>query len=492
MNPARQDREALLAAAPIALQDGEDAAVRAGLEGVLRAKPDDELALHWYALLLRAANDRAVALRALEKGGAARTTNPGLAQLYAQIVLEAGLPAEVWFERAAALAPGNADVRLGLGSARFAAGNGAAARSELVSLLAGNPGWEAGHRQYAHLSSLLGDAQNGLFTVDRALSAHPDAGGLHLLAIDLLRSAERFDAMLERVDAALARFGDNAELQLNRAIALDSTGRTHLAAPIFRSLGQPHQPHHAIARLRHLLRAGDAPGAARELEPWIARAGAEAFWPYAALAWRLTDDSRAQWLEGQDGLYRVIDLDPAELQLDALAAHLRGLHEGAGRFLDQSVRGGTQTDGPLLARLDPVIVNLHRVLAEAVGNHVRQLPAADPSHPVLRERRDRAVRFAGSWSVRLEGAGFHASHHHPQGWISSALYVAVPSGLGGDDGRLALGESPADLGLGLPPRAVIEPRPGRLVLFPSTMWHGTRPFGMGERMTVAFDVARTC
>ena len=37
---------------------------------------------------------------------------------------------------------------------------------------------------------------------------------------------------------------------------------------------------------------------------------------------------------------------------------------------------------------------------------------------------------------------------------------------------------------------MIEPKPGRLVLFPSTMWHGTEPFAAGERLTVAFDVAR--
>jgi len=42
----------------------------------------------------------------------------------------------------------------------------------------------------------------------------------------------------------------------------------------------------------------------------------------------------------------------------------------------------------------------------------------------------------------------------------------------------------------LPPIRTIEPKPGRLVLFPSTMWHGTRPFDAGERLTVAFDVKR--
>jgi len=36
---------------------------------------------------------------------------------------------------------------------------------------------------------------------------------------------------------------------------------------------------------------------------------------------------------------------------------------------------------------------------------------------------------------------------------------------------------------------LIEPKPGRLALFPSWMWHGTRPFAEGERITVAFDVA---
>ena len=43
---------------------------------------------------------------------------------------------------------------------------------------------------------------------------------------------------------------------------------------------------------------------------------------------------------------------------------------------------------------------------------------------------------------------------------------------------------------GLAPLQVIEPKPGRLVLFPSNMWHGTRPFPQGERLTVAFDIAR--
>ncbi|HEV2043240.1 MAG TPA: putative 2OG-Fe(II) oxygenase [Sphingomicrobium sp.] len=43
--------------------------------------------------------------------------------------------------------------------------------------------------------------------------------------------------------------------------------------------------------------------------------------------------------------------------------------------------------------------------------------------------------------------------------------------------------------LDLDARRVVEPRPGRLVLFPSYLWHGTIPFaaGAGDRLTAAFD-----
>ena len=38
-------------------------------------------------------------------------------------------------------------------------------------------------------------------------------------------------------------------------------------------------------------------------------------------------------------------------------------------------------------------------------------------------------------------------------------------------------------------RRAIQPKPGRLVLFPSYMWHGTIPFHADAvRTTIAFDV----
>jgi predicted 2-oxoglutarate/Fe(II)-dependent dioxygenase YbiX len=57
-------------------------------------------------------------------------------------------------------------------------------------------------------------------------------------------------------------------------------------------------------------------------------------------------------------------------------------------------------------------------------------------------------------------------------------------------GWLALGLAPPELQLDLPASGFVEPKAGRLVLFPSTMWHSTVPFEQGERLTIAFDVKR--
>jgi hypothetical protein len=240
------------------------------------------------------------------------------------------------------------------------------------------------------------------------------------------------------------------------------------------------------------LRNGRIDDAIALIDVELAGPQAPAVWPYAAAAWRLAGDPRWQWLEGDERQVAVTDLAGALPPLDMLATRLRSLHIAKGTYLDQSVRGGTQTDGPLFSRVEPEIRVTRAAVAAAVRTYVAQLPPVDPRHPLLGPRRDRPIRFSGSWSVRLRGAGFHAGHVHPQGWISSALYVALPQAQPGEApnaGWLSLGQPQKELGVALDPYRLIEPKPGRLVLFPSWTWHGTIPFAEGERLTVAFDVA---
>jgi hypothetical protein len=200
-----------------------------------------------------------------------------------------------------------------------------------------------------------------------------------------------------------------------------------------------------------------------------------------------------EWLEGDPRLVGIYDLADRIPDLDALVARLRTLHRWTHQPLLQSVRGGTQTDAQLFPRIEPELRSLRRLISEIVAAHIAQLPPRDPAHPMLSHRRDARVRFTGSWSVRLTGGGRHVAHIHPMGWFSSALYLVLPppETRGPEPaGWLALGEPPAELNLDLPPLRLVEPKPGRLVLFPSIMWHGTRAFAAGERLTVAFDVAK--
>jgi hypothetical protein len=247
-----------------------------------------------------------------------------------------------------------------------------------------------------------------------------------------------------------------------------------------------------IWRIRHLLRSGRITDAIAAIDTELKSENAPAVWPYAAVAWRLAGDPRWAWLEGDlDRLVSVIDLAPELPDLGQLEWTLRQLHHAKGEYLDQSVRGGSQTDGPLFSRIDPAIRQLRAAIVGAVETYVHNLPPPDANHPLLGQRRDRRVRFAGSWSVLLRGGGYHSNHVHPQGWISSALYVALPRHSSSEldqAGWLTLGEPQKELGVDLPPFRYVEPRAGQLVLFPSWMWHGTIPFEAGERLTVAFDV----
>ena len=82
------------------------------------------------------------------------------------------------------------------------------------------------------------------------------------------------------------------------------------------------------------------------------------------------------------------------------------------------------------------------------------------------------------------------NHFHPEGWLSSAFYVQVPEEAGDATlkrGWLKFGE-PGQAASVLAPTGYVQPQPGRLVLFPSYLWHGTTALTQDTvRLTVAFD-----
>ncbi|WP_283420162.1 putative 2OG-Fe(II) oxygenase [Sphingopyxis sp. Geo48] len=480
--------------ARLALDEGEE---EQALPLVLAAasRADTARLWQWAGLLQRGLDAHADAIDSFAKAARLAPDDASIAHGRARVAFEAGLDAVALFEAAERLGPPNGDVLIGLAAARWAAGQGEAAEAALDAIVAQVPLWLQGHMQLAQLRALMGRREAATASFERALAQEPGAAALWRGLLDLHLQREDHIAQVEVVARAVAAGVAEADVADHAAIAAAELGQADRADRLFEALpDEAMRIGTRIWQVRHLLRSGRFTQAGPIVDAEIEAGGARraAVWPYALLLWRLTDDPRYAWLGGDPGFVRTFDFRDRLPPLDALAAHLRTLHVARSEYLDQSVRGGTQTDGPLFSRIDPVTQALRAAVVGAVNAYLAALPAADPAHPLLGVRRDRRRRFAGSWSVRLRGAGYHENHVHPQGWISSALYVALPEKRPGDApeaGWLTLGEPQAALGLDLPPTRMVEPVAGRLVLFPSWMWHGTRPFVEGERLTVAFDVA---
>lgn len=307
----------------------------------------------------------------------------------------------------------------------------------------------------------------------------------------------RYEEAAATAENGARQFPDNPGFG---ALAAFATGMLGEAGPALDRIERAYRdrddlPMHWMTQLA--LRAGRPERAAELAEAATAeQPDNQAAWSTLGVAWRLLDDPREHWLCDYDQLVMITDVPPPDGSLNPgdyareVAAALDPLHQTGAEPGDQSLRGGTQTSGRLFDRPEPAIAKFREAVRSAAEKAVAALPD-DPGHPFLR-RKSKHLDFAGSWSVRLRGGGgYHVPHFHVQGWMSSAYYARLPetgeAGRQRHEGWIQFGAPPNVYGLDLPPRRIVEPVPGRLVLFPSYMWHGTVPFDEGDRLTAAFD-----
>jgi tetratricopeptide (TPR) repeat protein len=350
------------------------------------------------------------------------------------------------------------------------------------------------HRKYNDLLYRLGRNEEFLASYNRA----PRAKDLLLDKAQFLLNTDRWEEAKSCFETALSRYGDDRQAALGIGLsflkgnliaeaieALDvAAGRYSDSADIYCNLAiawaQGRDGHKAIQAVRRGL----------EIDPLSQTSLA-----VLGTCLRLTGNAEDEKLNGYDEFIRVFDLEPPPDFPDMAAfnaeliAELAKLHPKTGAYLRQSLRGGTQTIDNLLDAGLPLVKMLRMQIQKAVGQYIAGL-REDRGHPLLSRRR-RGFRFLGSWSSRLCEKGFHINHLHPGGWISSCYYAEVPQ-IAADraqkQGWIKFGQP--SFSCGLDARYSIQPVPGRLILFPSYMWHGTTPFYQDQsRTTVAFDVA---
>jgi hypothetical protein len=442
------------------------------------------------AIAARNAQRMEDAMAAVTTAAALSPDDPTIAFMHAQIAFETGRECVALFDRALALSPDDALLVRNAAAALADSGALAEAEARLVARLALHPDWLDGHKSLCALRVTGGQGVGFDRSFTDACALMPHSLTLRLGWFHERAKARDWDGARAVIDDGESALGAHRAFVIARAYLAAESGAGADDEHLFDAIADLGDPGTDLAHVRHHLR-GQRPERAEAIAlRHVAGPSARSFWPYLSIIWRLTNDRRAHWLDGDPPIVGVFDLDITDAERAALASVLRTLHRTRAPFLDQSVRGGTQTSGQVLFHHDPIIQRARQKCAAAVRTYIDALPPADPTHPLLSQDRT-SFGLAGSWSVLLNGQGHHASHTHPAGWISSAFYVSIPNTADAGPapaGWIEFGVPPADLGLKLDPVLSVEPKAGRLVLFPSTTWHHTVPFAWGERLTIAFDI----
>lgn len=441
--------------------------------------------------------------------------------------------------RAAELAPGSADALAELALTHLAAGDLELAETSLRRSL----GRGRSPKALANLGAVLqyrGHLAEAEGLYREYLSAEPGDSEVRCNLVSLLLDAGRGQAALAECEAAATACPGDPSIDAARGGALLALGRPAEAlAPLRSALDRaPGDDLAAVNLSVALAETGDAEGARRVLESAVARnpdnaratadlmslrAGAgdaaaavalgRAFLAHhpgerlvvAALGyalWDAGDDAAAGRLLGFGdagaGLVQVFDPDslPAPDPRPAREAIARRLASDPSLVrspVSKSTRDGGQT-GELYLHRERELATLDARFRAAVAAYTERVVAAGfAAEPVMAGAS--AAFSLRAWGTLLPAGGRQLPHQHPLGWLSAVYYVAVPPamGAGGDDpeaGWLEFGPPPSRYGFRRPvPVTRVEPVEGRLVMFPSYLYHATRPFsGAGDRVSVAVDV----
>lgn len=381
---------------------------------------------------------------------------------------------------------------------RLACGDLAGAEDAYRRALQRAPGNEVIANEYADLLWMRdGDVEAGQVVLDQAFHGGGHPAPLLLAKAKLYQSAGQAERGCDLLAKAAERMPDDVAVQLAAAQAALESDRIEEAdrlVTIAHALA-PGVP--AILNEMVIIRL--AQGRAAEALALARQALEEApedqsLWGWAATAARACGDPLYEELYDYERMVGVYELEAPpgwpsrEAFLAELAATLSRLHVFDQHPSAQSLRNGSQTLYRLTGSDEPVLKAFFQALDAPIRAHMAGMgEGRDP----VRRRNTGDYRIEGAWSVRLKPGGFHRDHFHPEGWLSSAFYVETPeAALDRQDrqGWIRFGQPPFRTDPPLAAEHYVRPKPGRLVLFPSYMWHGTVPFTTDERrMTIAFD-----
>ncbi|MDT0582902.1 2OG-Fe(II) oxygenase family protein [Brumicola blandensis] len=390
-------------------------------------------------------------------------------------------------------ASANAHYQFGL--CLFEDGNYEKAEHAFEQAILLKPSYRAAHNQLNEMLWQLNSMTKFGSSYQRVLQTEPDLSQLREDYVDMLINAEHYDLAVEQIEIGLNSTPSQSGLLAAKSMLLANQQNYEEAYELAKQVWTERQSFRdGIEFIKLAIKMEDYQAASKIIDKLKAEYPEnQLVQAYHATCLKLTDPNAYQEFIMLSHSIKAFELpvpegyDCLEMFLSDLKALLSSMHTTNTRPLQQTLRKGTQTPGRLLERGEPLLNKLKWAYESTVSKYISALPD-DDQHPFLR-RKSKHFKITGSWSVKLDNLGFHVNHVHPDGWISSACYIAVPDNLSESEGCIRFGQSPLELGDKDTPDLSITPQAGQLVLFPSFMWHGTLPYHSEQmRLTAPFDV----
>lgn len=399
------------------------------------------------------------------------------------------------FEEVQAIAPTLPFVDHNCANAMIASGRFADGEAMFRRALAREPLDFMAHRGLNQLLWRLG-RPGFLESYDKTAAVHPQEATIHIEKGRLLLIHEQHAEAREAFDGALKLRPQDERAREGLASALTRLGRHDQAIAELESIAArwPKSAEIRAGLAECFVRSGQTQKALDAVQAALTRS------PNYQLALALRNTALRQQgdpkgAEDYQRFIQAFDLTPPEGYADTESFH-RELLPYLERLLGEAPPEGatgtrliSRTSGTIFGAGAEIITRLRSHMDKAVAAYVNGLEK-DGSHPFLK-RHDKELRYAGSWCTRVSPGGSIPNHIHDNGWLSGIYFVSLPEDVADRErqkGWLKFGEPPFDSHLRLPIELMIEPKPGRLVLFPSYLWHGSVRFEAPQsRVTVSFD-----
>lgn len=151
------------------------------------------------------------------------------------------------------------------------------------------------------------------------------------------------------------------------------------------------------------------------------------------------------------------------------------------------IKNGEQTGGNFFESEDLISNNLHTFIDIQINNYYKLYKSFNNN---FIKKWPRKYQLYG-WGITLNDSGSLSPHNHTTGWVSGSFYIQIPKNLKKNEASIFFslyGDGYPVLNENKIPTKILDVKTGDIIIFPSSLFHGTFPFkSKDKRICFAFD-----